>query len=668
MRPAAALPWLSGLVLLVAAALSGCGGDDPATRGEGGRVLVLGLDGVDPDVVETLVGEGKLPNLARLAREGASGRLHSPQPLLSPVIWTTVATGRTPSDHGIGHFTTVDPRSGRELPVTSRMRRVPALWNLLSDSGRKVAVVGWWATWPAEPVHGVIVSDHAGYHFLMAEEVGDRDQVVSPPEETALLDEFMISGLDLAPEDLARFVDLDSSDEPAAERPDDAGRATPAFAEDLDHLRWALATARSYSSLGLELWNRDDPDLLMVYIEGVDTASHLFGHLHRQPRLAGELAAQQRRFGRTVEEMYGLADEIVGMYLAELDDETTLVVLSDHGFRLGELPTDPSSTRDLRRVSEAYHEEEGILYLYGRGVRGGAELQSPHILDLTPTILALTGSPAAEDMPGRVLEEGLRGISEPPRVSTYRLHDSESPASDEGAQTSAVDAAILDKLESLGYLGSSSTSNDRNLASILLQEGRYEEAARAFTALVRQDEDDPVNHMSLGVALAGLGELDRAETEMRAALELDPVYVPGYHNLGLLLERRGRHEEAVASYRTALRFDPGYEPTRKALERLEVPAEERVAATPEERRVAQLLRDAVVEVQRGDYKAAEVLVEEALRLAPDEAVVHQYSANVAFLQGDLVAARAALERALELDPTNAQLRRNLERLERRPNP
>ena len=107
----------------------------------------------------------------------------------------------------------------------------------------------------------------------------------------------------------------------------------------------------------------------MVYIEGTDSTAHLFGHLFRAQGLAGELAAQQQQFGGAVEAMYVYADRWSASIMALMDDRTTLVVLSDHGFELGALPDDPSKTRDMRRVSERYHRIEGILYLYGRGVR-----------------------------------------------------------------------------------------------------------------------------------------------------------------------------------------------------------------------------------------------------------------------------------------------------------
>ena len=123
------------------------------------RVIVLALDGVDPHTVDLLISEGKLPNFAKMKREGAYAPLTSEVPLLSPVIWTTIATGKRPDQHRIGHFTAVNPMTGEELPVTSRMRKSKALWNILSSSQKSVAVTGWWATWPAESVNGAMVSD-----------------------------------------------------------------------------------------------------------------------------------------------------------------------------------------------------------------------------------------------------------------------------------------------------------------------------------------------------------------------------------------------------------------------------------------------------------------------------------------------------------------------------
>jgi len=370
------------------------------TGSEGGRVIVLGLDGMDPRAIDLLMSEGKLPNFAKLRQGGAYGRLISQKPLLSPIIWTTIATGKTPDQHGIGHFVAVNEKSGEQLPVTSQMRKVKALWNMFSEAGRPVGVVGWWATWPAESVRGAVVSDHTCYHFLFSEGAkGARDStgLFWPPVLESVVRDLVVRPGDLTPEDLQLFATVGPDE---LDRPFD-------FDDELSHFKWALATARSYRDIGLSLWKREQPDLLMVYIEGTDSTSHLFGHLFRATGLAGEMAEQQRRFGNTVEAMYEYADRIVGKFVEAMDDRTTLVVLSDHGFSLGALPEDPTKLRDMRRVSEKHHEIEGILYLYGNQVKARVRIDRPSILDITPTLLALANLSPAQDMPGRVLSEAL---------------------------------------------------------------------------------------------------------------------------------------------------------------------------------------------------------------------------------------------------------------------
>ncbi len=125
-----------------------------------GRVLLLGLDGVTLELALPMMKAGRLPNLARLAREGSSGPLTSAPPLLSPRVWTTIATGKTPEKHGIRDWVYRD-RQGRTHLFESLNRRGAALWNILSHAGRSVATVNWLMTYPPEVVNGVVVTDHA---------------------------------------------------------------------------------------------------------------------------------------------------------------------------------------------------------------------------------------------------------------------------------------------------------------------------------------------------------------------------------------------------------------------------------------------------------------------------------------------------------------------------
>ena len=66
------------------------------------KVLLIGLDGAEWDRIDPLIAQGELPNLARLKRDGVHGPLESFEPILSPIIWTSIATGKTPEKHGIG--------------------------------------------------------------------------------------------------------------------------------------------------------------------------------------------------------------------------------------------------------------------------------------------------------------------------------------------------------------------------------------------------------------------------------------------------------------------------------------------------------------------------------------------------------------------------------------
>lgn len=653
-------------VLLAALLLASC-----ARRPPRGRVLVLALDGVDPGAVDLLVAEGKLPGFARLARDGASGRLLSREPLLSPVVWTTIATGKTPDRHGIGDFVAVAP-NGEALPITRTLRRVKALWNMASASGRSVAIVGWWATWPAEEVRGAVVSDHAAYHFLFRQGQqggGGEAGLTWPPSLAAKIAPLLRRPEDLKPAELAPFVHV-----PAAElaRPFD-------FADDLSHLRWALATAFSYRDIGERLWREDKPDLEMVYIEGTDSAAHLFGHLFRARGLAGELARQQERFGGTVEAVYRLADSFVQQALGELDGNTTLVVLSDHGFRLGALPDDPSQTRDLRRVSERFHAPEGILYLDGPRIRPGVRLTGAGILDVAPTLLTLLGLPAASDMPGRVLEEALVPAPIPRRIATYENGGTGAPGNpthrtdrtDPSAATTA--RAELEHLRSLGYLGAGkkagpkerSPASERSLADLAFARGTpegYREAARIYARLATEQPGDGSLHASLAAALGALGRLAEAEVELDRAIALEPLNPAGYHNRAVIAERQGKRDEAVALYRRALLYQPGYEPSRRALERLTGEGAARIPRTPAEQQAAALADEAADLAQHGAYAEAMARLDRALVLAPRSAQLYQYKANVAYLQGDRKAAIAALEKGLALEPDNALFRTNLARL------
>jgi len=251
--------------------------------------VVLGIDGGEWKVIRHLWEEGKLPHLKALADRGVTASLATNY-TASPVIWTTIATGRRPKEHGITDFVVSTPQG--DVPVSSTLRQVPALWNMLTKAKRKVAVLGWWATWPAETVHGVILSDRS---------LLDLKDRISPPELMPQLRQEIAA--DLAQAKL---------EEPLAQsRPD---RIVSRFAPKLA---------------------AEDFDLLMVYLRGPDIASHQtwrFFEPEKFPHL--EVTEEDRATkGRRIADEYEAVDATLAAILEAAHPEPNILVISDHGFK-----------------------------------------------------------------------------------------------------------------------------------------------------------------------------------------------------------------------------------------------------------------------------------------------------------------------------------------------
>lgn len=195
-RRAVAAGLAGTLALLAALALLAPGqrpaadpGSLPMSPGE--RVLLIGVDGVLPDEIDYLLAHGDLPFLAERVRDGGVVAAYRRPPAEPPAaFWTTVATGLVPAGHGVVSLDTYRPsgvatplaRSGpwrgwwrhvaeplglaEYRPLLAHGRRAPAIWELAARGGAPVAALGWWATYPAEPLPGLVLA-HDAYHLLL---------------------------------------------------------------------------------------------------------------------------------------------------------------------------------------------------------------------------------------------------------------------------------------------------------------------------------------------------------------------------------------------------------------------------------------------------------------------------------------------------------------------
>src|SRR3954469_19290865 len=171
------------------------------------KVLLIGWDAADWRIIRPLVERGRMPHLAKLIAGGASGNLASPSPMLSPMLWTSLATGKRPHKHGIHGFTEPRPEGDGIRAVSSTSRTTKSLWNILTQRGLRSHVVNWYASHPAEPINGVCVSDRfavtppgPGLPWPLAEEA------VHPPDVSDVMAELRVRPEEMDASTLLPFV------------------------------------------------------------------------------------------------------------------------------------------------------------------------------------------------------------------------------------------------------------------------------------------------------------------------------------------------------------------------------------------------------------------------------------------------------------------------------
>jgi len=402
------------------------------------RVAVFALDAGTWDLLGPYMERGLLPNLQRLRDEGAWGGLKSTRPSNSPVIWTSIATGMKPTKHGITFFLRFPDRdTGKPKPVDRSLRQVKAIWNILGEQGLRVAIVGWFVTWPAEDVNGYVVSDRSHY--------GRIDQATFPPAFAASLEPVARTEADRAASNFMNLPPADpgSDDAPvASDRATDflvLDRYTKAYTRDLYYLR---AARRILDEGG-------QPDFFALYLRGTDDVQHGFWKFMEPDGFGYVDPVHVARFGNVIERYWQWVDGEVGEMLARLDANTLVLVVSDHG-------AGPATGRYTIKTPEylhlsGAHRDTGILIARGPGIEPGTKVDGASIYDITPTVLHYLGLPVGTDMDGRVLGD-LFGPAVPAEVREIASYETGAAPTDAAGRDSDVDDEVLGHLRSLGYI------------------------------------------------------------------------------------------------------------------------------------------------------------------------------------------------------------------------
>jgi Type I phosphodiesterase / nucleotide pyrophosphatase len=431
--------WCLLIFILILTILAACGGRAPDTAGLRPRVVLIGVDGATWHVMRPMMERGELPHFKALVDRGAHGNLLSIEPMLSPALWTEIATGKFRATHGIHGFADIDPGTGKLVPVSSNMRRSEALWTILPQRGRTVNVVGWYASWPAEAIEGRIVTDHflpreqSAYWPVTAEEEASLGGRTHPRE---LLNEI----LPLVPtmEEVAKKDGLDLPFKPDG-TPENPALTKLFLPHRVDETRVRVTTylMRTYPA-----------DLTMTFIWGIDPMSHVFWQFFEPHTWTGDpipsavIAANKDK----IPNYYRKVDAYIGQLVEVAGEGAIILIVSDHGFGPG-----PHESAQGGMLLGGDHAKEGILIAAGGPIRRGARLDDTSLINIAPTLLYLLRLPVGEDMDGRVIE-ALFDSPLPYPIETVPTYERPGAPPPQAPIASPIDEEIREQLRALGYI------------------------------------------------------------------------------------------------------------------------------------------------------------------------------------------------------------------------
>ncbi len=514
------------------------------------KLLLIGWDAADWIIIDRLFAQGKMPRLRKLVDGGVRAELATLEPKLSPLLWSSIATGKTADKHRILNFVEPNP-SGDGLRVSaSTSRRTKALWNMLTQSGLNINAISWYASHPAEPICGTCVTNlfQEGEPTLANAPWPMQDGTVHPAHAAGEFAPLRTAVADIKPSDLQAFI-TNLRDVKAK---DDRPRT----------LAKQLARMSSVHRAALSAMQRGPWDCTMVFYETIDTTGHHFMQF-LPPKMPHVSKEEIRLYGDVMLKVYEHHDRALGQLLDEAGPDTTVMLLSDHGFHSGDQrPVITKTNPDDRAAVEAsWHRQYGVLVLYGPGIKPAQQSPSASLLDITPTALALLGLPVGQDMDGRVLGEALAQPS--PSESSESIESWDTRAGDAGMHPDDLrnnpfeSQDALNQLIDLGYMPALGDDikarldlvrreSDFNLAVVYMTTGRQRLAVPIFAELSAQKPDEMRFTTNLANCQFTTGEFASSAQTAREFLRRNPSSAEAELLLTASLIRMGEKQDAMA--------------------------------------------------------------------------------------------------------------------------
>jgi predicted AlkP superfamily phosphohydrolase/phosphomutase/tetratricopeptide (TPR) repeat protein len=482
------------------------------------RVLLIGWDAADWQLIDKYMAEGSMPHMKKFLERGSRGNLATLKPILSPMLWNSIGTGKRPYKHGIHGFTEPMPDGKGVRPSSSTTRKCKAIWNILTQEGMTSNVVSWFVGHPAEPIKGICVSDLFGKVAIDKKDPQSTvlpklpDGCIHPESLREKMSDLRLHAGELTEEEILLFI-------PKAYKIDqDKDRRLTAFAR-------LFAEMISVHNAATFVMEQNDWDFMGVYYDSIDHFGHAFMEYH-PPQMAHIKDEDFEIYQELIASCYKFHDLILGrlMYLA--GNDTTIILCSDHGYRNDHLR--PVETPKEPAGPAAWHRDQGIVAMSGPGIKQGAEIYGASLIDITPTILNLLGLPVAEDMDGKPLLHAFDADwwESPTPIPSWEDVEGEAGMHSKEQQEDPFAAReALRQLVELGYI-EEPDKNQEKAAENAAREAKYN-LARAYQdgglldeAAIRMEELYEENpEKRLGIALARIYMKQRRFDEVRPLAE-----------------------------------------------------------------------------------------------------------------------------------------------------
>lgn len=545
-------------------------------------------------------------------------------------------TGVGPIEHGILDFTRFNPATGAEEPITSDERLVPAIWNMADQQKVRSAVLGLWATHPAEAIDGVVVSDR--FVITRTDVAASLVGAVHPQSREAWVREVASDAEEAAGrfDEMRRYLPWLTEESHAG-----AVANKQPYSHPVSALRRILIETRTVSELARQSLLRDAPRLTILYIQGTDTIGHVFAPF-APPKQDGIDQADFAKYSRVPELYFAEIDSLIGDWirLAE-ENRAVLMLASDHGFSWGEgRPTTLSSIAGP--TAAKWHRADGMYVMWGSGITPApGHTHRGDVAQVCATLLALLQMPHA------------KGITSPPLPGAppvaASLGEIDYAASFKRAAPLASDpgsAEALERLRSLGYLTPAAPAESSGKA--------------------RNSTRTPASYNNEGIIRRGRGDTEGAMRAFEAAIALQPGHASSCWNLSNMLHGFGRETDRSDSLLIdALRgglADGARLTVVRALQYEKSGQKERAMKLLT--RAIEIIPDASpLRVLRGKYhlerqscRAALLDFDAALPGAPEDATLHGLAGTALLCLGDRAGAMKAFKKSLELDPAQPMIR------------